>query len=451
VLRASGIAWDLRKTDPYCGYETYDFDVVTSTRGDSYGRFLCRVGELRESLKIIEQALDRLEPGPVMVEDTKIAWPAQLALGADGMGQSLDHVKKIMGTSMEALIHHFKLVTEGFRVPPGQVYTTVESPRGELGLPRRQRRRHPALPRPRARPELHQPAGDVGHVRGRHARRRHRRRRRHRPRDGWSRPMRSPEGTRTAREHADLRGRHRRDGTTDASAAAGTGGLTEQTRQEAREIIARYPQPRSAAAADAAPGAVGRGLRQPAGHRAVREELGLTKAEVGAVATFYTMYRRRPAGEYHVGVCTNTLCAVLGGDAIMDSVKEQLGIGHNETTDDGLISLEHIECNAACDYAPVVMVNWEFYDDQTPSSVRELVDACRAGSPPPPTRGRHAVHVQAGLARARRLPRRPRRRGRAGRAGLARRPRAGAGARRERAALPGRAGRAARSDTSSEG
>jgi NADH-quinone oxidoreductase subunit D len=134
VLRASGIAWDLRKTDPYCGYEDYDFDVVTSTRGDSYGRFLVRVGELRESLKIIEQALDKLEPGPVMVEDTKIAWPAQLALGADGMGQSLDHVKKIMGTSMEALIHHFKLVTEGFRVPPGQVYATVESPRGELGF-----------------------------------------------------------------------------------------------------------------------------------------------------------------------------------------------------------------------------------------------------------------------------------------------------------------------------
>ena len=93
-----------------------------------------RKQEMFESLKIIEQALDKLRPGPVMVEDTKIAWPAQLALGSDGMGQSLDHVKKIMGTSMEALIHHFKLVTEGFRVPPGQVYTAVESPRGELGF-----------------------------------------------------------------------------------------------------------------------------------------------------------------------------------------------------------------------------------------------------------------------------------------------------------------------------
>jgi NADH-quinone oxidoreductase subunit D len=134
VLRSAGLPWDLRKTDPYCGYEDYEFDVAVSRDADCWGRFLVRKQELYESLKIVEQALDKLEPGPVMVEDTKIAWPAQLALGSDGMGQSLDHVKKIMGTSMEALIHHFKLVTEGFRVPPGQVYTAVESPRGELGF-----------------------------------------------------------------------------------------------------------------------------------------------------------------------------------------------------------------------------------------------------------------------------------------------------------------------------
>jgi NADH-quinone oxidoreductase subunit D len=134
VLRSAGLPWDLRKTDPYCGYENYDFDVVTETTGDVYGRYLVRVNEIRQSLRIIEQALDRLAPGPVMVEDKKIAWPAQLALGADGMGNSLEHVRRIMGQSMEALIHHFKLVTEGFRVPPGQVYTAVESPRGELGF-----------------------------------------------------------------------------------------------------------------------------------------------------------------------------------------------------------------------------------------------------------------------------------------------------------------------------
>ncbi len=134
MLRSAGLAWDLRKVEPYCGYETYDFDVPVETTGDGWGRFLVRVREIYESLKIIEQTLDRLRPGPVMVEDTKIAWPAQLAIGSDGMGQSLDHVKKIMGTSMEALIHHFKLVTEGFRVPPGQVYVPVEAPRGEMGL-----------------------------------------------------------------------------------------------------------------------------------------------------------------------------------------------------------------------------------------------------------------------------------------------------------------------------
>jgi NADH-quinone oxidoreductase subunit D len=134
VLRSAGLPWDLRKTMPYLGYETYDFDVVTSTDADVWGRYQVRLGEMRQSLRIIEQVLERLEPGPVMVADRKVAWPAQLAVGADGMGNSLEHVAKIMGQSMESLIHHFKLVTEGFRVPAGQVYVQVESPRGELGV-----------------------------------------------------------------------------------------------------------------------------------------------------------------------------------------------------------------------------------------------------------------------------------------------------------------------------
>jgi len=132
LLRASGLAWDLRKEMPYSGYENYDFDVVTETAGDNFARYLVRINEIRQSLRIVEQALDRLRPGPVMIEDKKIAWPAQLALGGDGLGNSLDHIRHIMGESMEALIHHFKLVTEGFRVPPGQAYVPVESPRGEL-------------------------------------------------------------------------------------------------------------------------------------------------------------------------------------------------------------------------------------------------------------------------------------------------------------------------------
>jgi NADH-quinone oxidoreductase subunit D len=133
ILRAAGLPWDLRKTEPYLGYDTFDFDVPTDDRGDCWSRFVVRVAEMHESLRIVEQLLDRLEPGPTMVEDPKIAWPAKLSLGPDGLGNSLEHVQKIMTGSMESLIHHFTLVTEGFRVPPGQVYSKVESPRGELG------------------------------------------------------------------------------------------------------------------------------------------------------------------------------------------------------------------------------------------------------------------------------------------------------------------------------
>lgn len=137
VLRSTGLPHDLRKSQPYCGYETYDFDVVTADTADCYGRYLIRVGEMSESVKIVEQCLKRLEqigPGEVMISDKKLAWPADLELGPDGLGNSPAHIARIMGKSMEGLIHHFKLVTEGIRVPAGQVYTAVESPRGELGV-----------------------------------------------------------------------------------------------------------------------------------------------------------------------------------------------------------------------------------------------------------------------------------------------------------------------------
>ncbi len=136
VLRSTGYGWDLRKQQPYCGYETYDFDVMTWDTSDSYGRFRIRLAEMWESLKIVEQCADRLDATrgkPVMVDDAKIAWPSQLTVGADGQGNSNEHIKHIMGNSMEALIHHFKLVTEGFRVPAGQAYVPIESPKGELG------------------------------------------------------------------------------------------------------------------------------------------------------------------------------------------------------------------------------------------------------------------------------------------------------------------------------
>ncbi|MUL41888.1 NADH-quinone oxidoreductase subunit D [Streptomonospora sp. PA3] len=133
MLRASGLAWDLRKAKPYCGYENYEFDIPVSDGGDVYARYRVRMAELEQSLRIVEQCLDRLRPGPIMVDDAKIGWPARLELGGDGLGNSPEHIAHIMGGSMEALIHHFKLVTEGFRVPAGQAYAAVESAKGELG------------------------------------------------------------------------------------------------------------------------------------------------------------------------------------------------------------------------------------------------------------------------------------------------------------------------------
>jgi NADH-quinone oxidoreductase subunit E len=163
--------------------------------------------------------------------------------------------------------------------------------------------------------------------------------------------------------------------------------VTARLAADAKEIIARYPVPRSALLPMLHLVQSEEGFVSATGIRFCAEQLGLTTAEVTAVATFYTMYRRRPAGRYHVGVCTNTLCAVLGGDQIFTELKEHLGVENNETTEDGAISVEHIECNAACDYAPVVMVNWEFFDNQTPESVKQLVDELRAGHSVCPTRG----------------------------------------------------------------
>ncbi len=164
-----------------------------------------------------------------------------------------------------------------------------------------------------------------------------------------------------------------------------------QLRADSELIIARYPQKRSGLLpllhlVQSVDGYVtGRGIDFCA------ELLELTRAEVSGVATFYTQYKRHPNGEYTVGVCTNTLCAIMGGDEIWDSVSEHLGIGHDETTADGKVTLERIECNAACDYAPVVMANWEFFDNQTPESTNQLVDDLRAGTAVKPTRGPNSV------------------------------------------------------------
>jgi NADH-quinone oxidoreductase subunit E len=182
-----------------------------------------------------------------------------------------------------------------------------------------------------------------------------------------------------------------------------TSGLGDAIYQELREIAARYPQPRSGLLPMLHLVQSVEGRITPEGIEACADLLGITAAEVSGVATFYTMYKRRPVGDYHVGVCTNTLCAVMGGDVIFERLKEHLDVGNDETTADGTITLEHVECNAACDYAPVMMVNWEFMDNMTPQSAVELVDDLREGKDVRSTRGprvvtwREAERVLAGF------------------------------------------------------
>jgi NADH-quinone oxidoreductase subunit E len=179
--------------------------------------------------------------------------------------------------------------------------------------------------------------------------------------------------------------------------------LDATTYTELREIAARYPQPRSGLLPMLHLVQSAEGRVTPEGIEACAEILGISAAEVSGVATFYTMYKRRPVGDYHVGVCTNTLCAVMGGDLIFERLKDHLDVGNDETTEDGKITLEHLECNAACDYAPVMMVNWEFFDDMTPETAAQLVDDLRAGNEVKSPRGatvctwREAERVLAGF------------------------------------------------------
>ncbi len=171
--------------------------------------------------------------------------------------------------------------------------------------------------------------------------------------------------------------------------------LAPETVAELRGIAARYPEPRSALLPMLHLVQAAEGHVTPGGIEACAQILELSAAEVSAVATFYTMYKRRPVGAYSVGVCTNTLCAVMGGDAIFARLQAHLDIGNDETTDDGAITLEHVECNAACDYAPVVMVNWEFFDNQTPESAVALVDELRSGADVASPRGARVVTWRA--------------------------------------------------------
>lgn len=163
--------------------------------------------------------------------------------------------------------------------------------------------------------------------------------------------------------------------------------LSDATREQMREIIARYPQARSALLPMLHLVQAEEGHVTAEGIEMCAEEVGLTPAEVAAVATFYTMYKRHDMGEYHVGICVNPGCGLLGGNELWRIATEELGIGNDEVTPDGTFSLERIECQAACTHAPVVTVNWEFLDDQTPESLRAMLDTLGSGGEVLATRG----------------------------------------------------------------
>lgn len=163
--------------------------------------------------------------------------------------------------------------------------------------------------------------------------------------------------------------------------------FNEQTREKAREIISRYPHSRSALLPMLHLVQSEEGFVSADGIAFCADELGLTTADVAAVATFYTMYHRKPVGEYHIGVCINPGCGILGGDAIWSTLCSRLGIGNDEVTADGKISLERIECQAACTHAPVMTANWEFLDNMTPDSAIDVVEKLRRGEEVKSTRG----------------------------------------------------------------
>ena len=370
---------------------------------DAYGRLRIRIDEMYESLKIVEQAIDRLQrrgAGPVMVDDKKIAWPAQLAIGGDGMGNSLDHIREIMGTSMESLIHHFKLVTEGFRVPPGQAYAAVESPKGELGChvvsdggtrPYRAHFRDPSL---------QQPAGRGRDVRGRPGRRRHRRRGLDRPRHGRCRPLMP-----RLRPADRVRAPHRQP-ESKAPTPTTSGAAPRRRRRSRRPLPAEALGP----AAAAAPRAVRRRLRHRPRHRLLRRAARPDRPPRSSASrpstrsTSATPTASTPSGSAPTR-CARSWAATRSGTP--SATTSASATTRPPTT--ARITLERIECNAACDYAPVVMANWEFFDNQTPEShqrARRRPARRRGRSRPPaaPTRSCTFKEVSRVLAGLRRRP-----------------------------------------------
>ncbi len=341
MARASGIDWDLRRDLPYSGVENYEFDVPLGKHGDVFDRYIVRVKEVYQSMRIVAQILETLPAGDYRTEDRKVTPPP----------------RKRIDESMEALIHHFKIFTEGFKVPAGEIYQAVEGPRGAARRLHRLQRDRQAVAGPCqgavVRPCPGAPGDDVGLA----DRRCDRHPRLDRSGAGRRRPM-------TARPFDKV-----------------LPDWTPANRERARMMLEQYPEHRSAVMPLLYLASLEHGHVTDEGMRQVGELTGLTSAQVRSVASFYTMYKRDHVGRYLVSVCTSISCFLLGADDVLAAIEDETGTPDGESSTDGVFSVEHVECLGACGGAPAVQVNYELVEGVTPEQGRNLCRWLRTDSP----------------------------------------------------------------------
>ena len=361
MIRASGLPWDIRRSQPYEVYDRMEFDIPVGTNGDCYDRFMVRVEEVRQSMRSCSQCLKQMPSGPIGA-DSKVFPPRRAE----------------MKTSMEALIHHFKLYTEGYHVPAGEVYVATESPKGEFGVYLVADGTNRPVPLQDQADRLFAPAGDGLHDAGPHARRRHRRAQRHRRRLRGVRPLMA--GQASIVDDAEVRARWSGFAWTDANA------------KTAAQVIARYPEGRQHSAVlpllDLAQRQVGaetntQGWLPIPVMEFVAREIDMPYVRLLEVATFYTMFNLAPVGRFHVQVCGTTPCMLRGSDDVLDACYQR---GLEEGPDDRrrAVHLSEVECLGACANAPMVQINDDNYEDLTAASMGAILDALAAGQSPKP-------------------------------------------------------------------
>ncbi len=369
LLRAAGVPWDLRKSDPYSSYEDFEFTVPIGTIGDNYDRFAVRLREMRQSVRIIEQAIDGLPEGPWITEDRKVALPPRHELA----------------TSMEALIHHFKLVTEGFRVPPGEVYFPIEGPRGELGCfvrsdgsskPARVHMRDPSFVNLQATAADGQ--GQLHRRPDRHAGDARPGARRHRPLSADELATQVPRFAHGSRvpgwdAAADLS----KDpaGVPDPA----TTPVPDELRAEIEGHMAKYPDRRSAAIPALAAVQARYGWCTPEGVDQAACVMRLTPGYLMAVATFYDMLETEPVGRHALYVCTNITCSLLGADELLARIEAEVG-------GDPDFNVRGFECLGACDIAPMASVDGVYVGPIALDDVPELIGQIKSGEAPLPAK-----------------------------------------------------------------